>query len=74
MNAVILSSIGGLISLAGAVVFISRAIFNQVNSTDKNTAAIKELSGKIEVVIYRVNGYETRIAILEDRIKRMDGK
>lgn len=58
---------GGILAFATAVVVIGRGIFRQVNATDDNTAAIRELSSEVGRLTRQFNGHETRIAVLEDR-------
>lgn len=71
MNALIaIGGIGGLIALLSAIIIIGRGIFRQVNATEDNTEALNGLSAKVEKLSHTANGHETRLAILEDRVKR----
>jgi hypothetical protein len=68
--AVILGSIGGGISLLGAIIYVGRSVFKQVDSTDKNTIAITELSTQLSKVLYQLGKLDTRVTVLEDRTSR----
>ena len=67
---VILGGGGGIVAMLGAIIVIGRGIFRQVNATEDNTAATKELTAKVENLVHGFNGHEARIAVLEDRTRR----
>jgi hypothetical protein len=67
---VILTSAGGLVTVTGAITFIGRGIFRQVAATDRNTDAMRDLSKQVQQLRTMMNGHETRLTVLEDRIKR----
>lgn len=62
--------IGGIIALLAAIAVVSRGIFRQVSVTEENTAAVRELSVQMRDLQSQYNNHETRITVLEDRIKR----
>jgi hypothetical protein len=68
----VLGGSGGLIGLAAVLVVIGRGIFRQVNATEDNTAAVERLSGQMETIARTLNDHDTRLAVLEDRMKRND--
>lgn len=65
-----LGSAGGIVAVIGGVVVVARGIFRQVSSTDANTEAIRELSGKIDKLTAQQNGLITRVTVLEERTRR----
>lgn len=68
MNVLIaIGGVSGVVVLITSVAVLGRGIFRQVNATEANTRAIRELSGKVETLSSRYNGHETRITVLEDR-------
>lgn len=62
--------VGGLLILLTFVIAVGRGVFRQVNATEDNTAAVKELTSKINTIMAQLNGHETRIAVLEERTKQ----
>lgn len=71
MNAfVIFGGAGGVVAVLGAIVMVGRGVFRQVGATEDNTAALKELTAEMQKVQGTLAGHETRIAVLEDRIRR----
>jgi hypothetical protein len=64
---VIFGGIGGILAALGAVVVVGRGIFKQVNATEDNTAALRDLTDEVKGLKTTVNGHETRITVLEDR-------
>jgi hypothetical protein len=72
MNGLIAAGgIGGVVILLGAIVTVGRGIFRQVKATEENTEAVKDLTSHVARLENLYNGHETRIAILEDRMKRV---
>ena len=68
MNVLIaIGGVSGVVVLLTSVVVIGRGIFRQVNATEDNTRAIKELSGKVDTLSSGYNGHEIRLTVLEDR-------
>lgn len=67
---IVLGGGGGIVAVIGAVIVIGRGIFRQVNATEDNTDAVKELTAKVERLMHGFNGHESRLAVLEDRLKR----
>lgn len=71
MNALIaIGGIGGLVALLSVIVVIGRGIFKQVNATEDNTSAVRDLTKGMAEIKSMLSNHETRIAILEDRLKR----
>lgn len=70
MWVLVLSSVGGVISLIAAITYVGRSIFKQVDSTDRNTSAINDLSTNLKNIIDRLNLVERDVAVLKDRDKR----
>jgi len=70
MIALILSSAGGVIALITAIIYVGRSIFKQVDSTDRNTTAINDLSTNLKNIMDRLNIVERDVAVLKDRDKR----
>jgi hypothetical protein len=62
--------LGGFIVLLSTVVIIGRGIFRQVTATEENTEAVRRLTTGVGELKNMYQSHETRIAILEDRIKR----
>lgn len=65
-----LGGFGGISILLSTVVIIGRGIFKQVTATEENTTALKGLSDKIGHIEAVYQNHETRITVLEDRVKR----
>ena len=61
---------GGLVVLLSAIVVIGRGIFKQVTATEENTTAVKDLTKGMSEIKAMLSNHETRLAILEDRVKR----
>lgn len=62
--------LGGVLVLLTAIVVIGRGIFRQVNAVEENTDAVKNLTAEVTNLKTVYNNHETRISILEDRVKR----
>ena len=72
MNTLIaIGGIGGVVVLLGAIIAIGRGIFKQISATEENTVAVKDLTAHVARLENLYQGHETRIAILEDRVKRV---
>lgn len=56
--------------LLTVIVVIGRGIFRQISATEENTTAVRELSDQVSHLRDMYNNHETRLSILEDRIKR----
>jgi hypothetical protein len=54
----------------GAIVTLARGIFRQVNATEDNTMAVRELGALVTELKNLYTGLDKRVAVLEDRIKR----
>ena len=67
---VVLGSLGGLVAALGAIIILGRGIFRQVNATEDNTKALQDLTGKVDALFQSYSNHETRISVLEDRLKR----
>jgi hypothetical protein len=67
---VVLGGAGGVVAALTAVIVIGRGIFRQVSATEDNTDALKALTGRVEALSQTTNGHETRLAVLEDRVRR----
>jgi hypothetical protein len=67
---IVLGGGGGIVAIVGAVIVIGRGIFRQVSATEDNTDAVKALTSKVENLMHGYNGHESRLAVLEDRLKR----
>lgn len=65
-----IGGIGGFVILLAAIVGVGRAIFRQVSATEDNTQAVKELTTQVGSLKNMYQDHETRISILEDRVKR----
>jgi hypothetical protein len=61
---------GGVLVLLSAIIVIGRGIFKQVNATEENTNAVKDLTRGMGEIKAMLSNHETRIAVLEDRLKR----
>jgi hypothetical protein len=61
---------GGLVVLLSAIIVIGRGIFRQVSATEENTTAVLDLTRGVSEIKAMMQNHETRIAILEDRVKR----
>jgi hypothetical protein len=61
---------GGFVVLLLFVVGIGRGVFRQVNATEDNTAALKDLTAQMGNVLSQLSGHEARLQVLEDRTKR----
>lgn len=72
MNSLIaIGGLGGIVILLGAVITIGRGIFRQVNATEENTTAVKDLTKGMSEIKAMLSNHETRLSILEDRVKRV---
>lgn len=67
---VIISSLGGIVAFLGLVGLIIRAIFRQINATEDNTTAVRNLTRQVEALNTKVGELEKKVIILEDRIRR----
>lgn len=70
---VAIGGLGGLVILLSTVVIIGRGIFKQVNATEENTTAVKDLTKGMTEIKGMLSNHETRIAVLEDRARRLCG-
>jgi hypothetical protein len=61
---------GGIVASIGAIIIVGRGVFRQVSATEDNTRAVRELTGRVESLFQLHSNHETRISVLEDRIKR----
>jgi len=61
---------GGILVVIGALITVARGIFRQVNATEENTLAVRDLSDSMAEVKSLYNGLDKRVTVLEDRIKR----
>lgn len=66
----IMGGLGGILLLLTTIIVIGRGIFRQVNATEENTAAVRELAASVAELKNMYNDLNTRMAVLEDRIKR----
>ena len=72
MNSLIaIGGLGGIVILLGAVITIGRGIFRQVNAIEENTTAVKDLTKGMSEIKAMLSNHETRLSILEDRVKRV---
>ena len=62
--------VGGFITLMSVIVLIGRGIFKQINAVEDLTGAVKDLTIEMTNLRNMYNNHETRISILEDRVKR----
>lgn len=67
---VALGGLGGIVALLGFIFVIGRGIFKQVDAIEMMTKAINNLSIQMEKLTIMINTHETRLTVLEDRIKR----
>jgi hypothetical protein len=65
-----LSSLGGVCALIGGGYIFLRGVFRQIDATKENTAALKNLTGKLEKQDGEIDDIKIRLGILEDRAKR----
>jgi hypothetical protein len=65
-----IGGISGIVVLLSAIVVIGRGIFRQVNATEENTRALQGLSEKMVHMETMYQNHETRLTVLEDRVKR----
>jgi len=71
LNALVaIGGLGGLVVLLSAIIVIGRGIFKQVNATEENTLAVQNLSKEVSDMKAMYANHETRISVLEDRLKR----
>lgn len=71
MNALVaIGGLGGLVVLLSAIIVIGRGIFKQVNATEENTLAVQNLTKEVADMKAMYANHETRISVLEDRLKR----
>jgi hypothetical protein len=66
----IMGGVGGILLLLTTVVVIGRAIFRQVTATEENTDSVKGLTTTMNEIKGMLQNHETRISVLEDRVKR----
>ena len=62
--------VGGFLTLMSVIVMIGRGIFKQINAVDELTGAVKDLASEMHNLRAQYNHHETRISVLEDRVKR----
>lgn len=67
---VALGGAGGVIAVLAAIIMIGRGIFKQVSATEDLAEAVKGLTSTVTELQRTLNGHETRLSVLEDRIKR----
>ena len=67
---IVTGGLGGFVVVLTAIIVIGRGIFRQISATEENTTAVRELASAVSSLRELYNGHETRIAVLEDRIKR----
>jgi hypothetical protein len=67
---VAIGGVGGFIILLTAIVAIGRGIFRQINATEENTDAVRDLTKGMGEIKGMISNHETRISVLEDRVKR----
>ena len=65
-----IGGLGGLVVLFSAIIVIGRGIFRQISATEENTSAVRGLTDQVAKLHDLYGGHETRISILEDRVKR----
>lgn len=63
----LLGALGGVVVFLGGVWAIVRGIIRQTDATRDNTAAIQQLTGKVDKLGDTVSGHGQRIARLEGR-------
>ena len=66
----VFSSLGGGTAFVVAIVVVIRAVTGQVSAVRDNTAAVKELSGKMTGLSETVNKHSEDIAFLKGRQSR----
>ena len=66
----VMGGVGGVVILLTSIVVIGRGIFRQVSVTEELAAAVTKLTETVSKLQGTLNSHETRIAILEDRLKR----
>lgn len=62
--------LGGIVVFVGAVWAIVRGLFKQVNATDDNTKALRELARQLKDLTTTVDSHSTDIAWLKGRAGR----
>lgn len=67
---VVLGGAGGVLAVLTGIAVIGRGIFRQVSAVEANTEAINHLSGRLDSLAQQNSNHETRLAVLEDRIRR----
>jgi hypothetical protein len=67
---VILGGTGGVLAVLSGITVLARGIFRQVSATEANTQAIKDLTAQVLGLVRTNSDHETRIAVLEDRMRR----
>jgi hypothetical protein len=65
-----LGGLSGVVAVLTAIFIIGRGIFRQVEAIETMTTAINSLTSEVSKLKNVLNGHETRITVLEDRIKR----
>lgn len=65
-----LGGVGGILIVITAIVGIGRGVFRQVNATEDLTQAVSELAKTVTELKNILGGHETRISVLEDRVRR----
>ena len=71
--ATVLASLGatsGILAVITGIIVIGRGIFRQVNATEDLTKTVGTLIQSVNELKTVLGGHETRISILEDRLKR----
>ena len=68
---VAIGGFGGIVVLLGAIITIGRGIFKQISATQDNTEAVRDLTTHVARLEALYNGHESRISVLEDRVKRV---
>jgi hypothetical protein len=66
----VLSSLGGVLAFAGVIFTIIRTVFKEVGAIEDNTKATQANTLKLTEMTEKINGHDTRIAVLEDRMRR----
>lgn len=69
-SALVLSSLGGIVTFVASIVLIIRVIFKQVHATEENTKASQRNTEVIEDLLQKFNNHEVRITVLETRDTR----
>jgi hypothetical protein len=67
---IVLGGGGGICAVLTIIVIIGRGVFRQVNATEDNTSAVRDLTKKVEDLMNSYNGLERRLAVVEDRLNR----